>query len=222
MAAWRSTTPLNTPRLSRRFVRTAKKPSTALSQEALVGVKLEGPAGIAAQPSDHLSMFVSGVVVEDGVDGLAGGDLTLDGVEEAEELLMPVALHAAPDHLAFEHVERSEQGGRPVALIVVRHGPGATLLHRQARLGAVKRLDLGLFVDAEHHGMGGRINVEADDVAHLLGELRVPGELEGAQAVRSQAVGAPDALDRGEADPDRLGHEAGRSSEWSRPAVRPG
>jgi hypothetical protein len=39
MAAWRSATDRNTPRLRRRLVRMAKKPSTALSHEAEVGVK---------------------------------------------------------------------------------------------------------------------------------------------------------------------------------------
>jgi hypothetical protein len=32
------------------------------------------------QPFDHLGVLVSGVVVEDGVDRLAGRDLALDGV----------------------------------------------------------------------------------------------------------------------------------------------
>jgi hypothetical protein len=39
MAAWRSAMPLKTPRLSRRRVNLAKKLSTALSEEAEVGVK---------------------------------------------------------------------------------------------------------------------------------------------------------------------------------------
>src|SRR5271163_4882760 len=39
MAAWRSATDRKTPRFRRRLARTAKKPSTALSQEAEVGVK---------------------------------------------------------------------------------------------------------------------------------------------------------------------------------------
>ena len=39
MAAWRSATDRKMPRLRRRLVRVAKKPSTALSQEAEVGVK---------------------------------------------------------------------------------------------------------------------------------------------------------------------------------------
>jgi hypothetical protein len=39
MAAWRSTMPLKTPYLRRCRVSLAKRPSTALSQEADVGVK---------------------------------------------------------------------------------------------------------------------------------------------------------------------------------------
>ena len=39
MVAWRSTTERNTPRFKRRLASLAKKPSTALSQEAEVGVK---------------------------------------------------------------------------------------------------------------------------------------------------------------------------------------
>ena len=43
--------------------------------------------------------------------------------------------------------------------------PSAT--QRQAGLGAVEGLDLALLVDREHHRMGGRIDIEADDVAQL-------------------------------------------------------
>ena len=57
---------------------------------------------------------------------------------------MPVALHVAADDRAVEDVEGGEQGGGAVALVVVGHGAGAPLLHRQARLGAVERLDLAL------------------------------------------------------------------------------
>jgi len=39
MGAWRSATDRKTPRLRRRLVRMAKKPSTALSHDAEVGVK---------------------------------------------------------------------------------------------------------------------------------------------------------------------------------------
>ncbi len=133
------------------------------SEEALDGIEparrggreVERPSPMAAQPFDHLGVLVGGVVVEDGVDGLAGRDLALDGVQEADELLMAVALHAAADDLALKHIEGGEQGGRAVALVIMGHGPGSPLLEGQAGLGAVQGLDLRLLIDAEDDGVGG-------------------------------------------------------------------
>ena len=51
MAAWRSTTEQKTPCFSRRRVSVAKKPSTALSQEAEVGVKWKVQRGWLASQS---------------------------------------------------------------------------------------------------------------------------------------------------------------------------
>jgi hypothetical protein len=75
--------------------------------------------------------------------------LRLDGVEETDELLVPVTLHIAADDGAVEDVEGREQCRRAMTLVVVGHRPGATLLHWQAGLGAVERLDLALFIDRE-------------------------------------------------------------------------
>jgi hypothetical protein len=47
--------------------------------------------------------------------------LRLDGIEEADELLVPVALHVSADNGAVEHVESSEQRGRTVTFVVVGH-----------------------------------------------------------------------------------------------------
>ena len=57
------------------------------------------------------------------MDQLAGRHLRLDRVQETDELLMAVPLHAAADHGAVEDVERREQGGGAVADVVVRHRP---------------------------------------------------------------------------------------------------
>ena len=89
-----------------------------------------------------------------------------------------------PIDAAVEHVERGEQGGGAVALVVVGHRAGAAGLHRQARLGAVERLDLALLVDAQHQRLLGRVEVQPDDVGQLLGEARVVGELERSHPVR--------------------------------------
>ena len=130
------------------------------------------------EPFADLGMFVGGVVVDDGVDRLVVWHLRLDGVEEADEVLMAVTLHVAADDGAVEDVEGGEQRRGAVAFVIVGHRPGAARLHRQARLGAVERLDLALLVDREDNGMGGRIDVEANDVLELLGKLRVVRQLE--------------------------------------------
>ena len=83
---------------------------------------------------------MGGVVVEDHVHDLSSRHLRLNGVEEADELLVTMALHASANDLAFEYVESSEQRCCAMAFVVVGHGPGAALLHRQAGLSAIERL----------------------------------------------------------------------------------
>jgi hypothetical protein len=92
-------------------------------------------------------MFMGAVVVQDNVNDFAGWHLGLDGIEEADELLMPTALHAAADGPALEHIESGEQRCGAVALVIMSHCASPTCLHGQAGLGAVEGLDLALFVD---------------------------------------------------------------------------
>ena len=65
---------------------------------------MEGEARVSVEPLPHFRMLVGGVVVEDHVHDLSGRHLRLDGVEEADKLLVTMALHAAandkPDHVA--------------------------------------------------------------------------------------------------------------------------
>src|SRR3954454_11668896 len=74
-------------------------------EEALDGIEpgargrreVESEALMAVEPGTHLGMLVSGVVVEDDVDGLGGRHLSVDGVEEADELLVTMTLHVPTD-----------------------------------------------------------------------------------------------------------------------------
>jgi len=150
-------------------------------------------------------MLVGSIVVEDGVDDFAGRDVVLDRVQEADELLMAMLLHAASEDDAVEHIEGGEQRRGSIALVVMGHGRALAGLERQARLGPIERLDLALFVDRQHHGVMGRAHVEADDILDLGGEGRVLGALEGAQSVRLQTMLIPDALDGAKGDAHSLG-----------------
>jgi hypothetical protein len=67
------------------------------------GREVKGPAGMAGEPLADLRMFMGGVIVDDRLDRLSRWSPLLDGVEEANELLMAMALHVAADHCAVEH-----------------------------------------------------------------------------------------------------------------------
>ena len=69
---------------------------TALSQDALVGREVERPAGMAGEPLAHHGVLVGGAVVDDDMDRPSLRHLRFDGVEEAYELLMPMACMLRP------------------------------------------------------------------------------------------------------------------------------
>ena len=112
-------------------------------------------------------MLMGGVVVEDDVDGLVRRDLSVDHVQEPDELLVPVALHIASDNCPVEDVQGGEERRGSVALVVVGHSAQTPLLHGQARLGAVERLDLAFLVYGQDDGVGGRIDVKPNDIAQF-------------------------------------------------------
>src|SRR5919106_481792 len=145
---------------------------------------MEGPARMAREPGEDVGVLVGGVVVEDHVDHFPRRHLPFDRVQEADELLVAVARHAAADHRAVEHVERGEQGGGAVALVIVGHGARFAGLERQARLGGVGGLDLALLVERQHQAVRRRIEIEPDDRFELGGEVGIARALEGADAVR--------------------------------------
>ena len=71
-------------------------------------------------------------------------------------------------------------------------------------------MDLRLLVDADHHGLLGRVHVQTDDVADLGVEFGVGGELEGLGSPRLQVPLAPDPGHRGEGDLQLRGQQPGR------------
>lgn len=114
-----------------------------------------------------------------------------------------MALHAAADHGAVQHVERREQRGGAMAFIVVRRGGGAARLRRQPWLAAFGRRDLAFFVNGQHDRVRGRRDVEDDGVHELGGEGRTARALEGSP-VGEEVVRLPDALHRAQRKATRL------------------
>ena len=64
--------------------------------------------------------------------------------------------------------------------------------HGQQRLRAIQRLDLRLLVRAQYERAIRRVQVQADDIPHLLDEEGVPRQFEGLRPMRLQTEGPPD------------------------------
>ena len=156
--------------------------------------EVEDPARMPLKPRQHFRVFVSGVIVDNSVDDLAGRNLRLDGVEEADELLMAMALHVPAGHSAVEDVEGGKQRCGAVPLVIVRHGSAAAFLHGQTGLGAVQSLDLAFFVNGQNERMCGRRHIKPNDILKFLNEFWVFRQLELPEPVGCKAVAAPNAL----------------------------
>ena len=152
---------------------------------------MERSSRVVRKPFEDLGMFVGGIIVDDGVDDFAGRHVPFDGVEKANEFLMPMLLHAASDDRPIKNIQRGKERRRTMALVVMGHRSAFSRLERQARLSAVERLDLAFLVDGDDDSVSRRIHVKANDVFDLLGEFGIAGTFECAQAVGLKTMSCP-------------------------------
>jgi len=122
-------------------------------------------------------------------------DIGVDMFKKIEILLVAMAFFAAGEDLAGGDVERGEERGRAVADIVMGHAFDITQTHGQNGLGAVQRLNLALLVDAQDHGVVGRMEIQPDDITDFFDEKGIIGDFEMALAMGLKTKGAPDPLD---------------------------
>ena len=85
--------------------------------------EMEDETRMTRQPLDDLGMLVSGVIVEDDVDDLTGRNLGLDHIQESDELMVPMPLHALSDDRTVENIKSGEKRGGAIALIIEGHHP---------------------------------------------------------------------------------------------------
>ena len=143
-------------------------------------------AGTRRQPAIDRRMLVRAVVVHDQMNIEIGRHTGVHALEKAQILLVAMAALADGQDLAGGDVQGGKEGRGAVAHVVVRDAFDVADAHRQQRLGSVQSLDLALLVDAEHHGLVRRVQIESDDVADLLHEERIGGELEVVLSMRLQ------------------------------------
>lgn len=158
------------------------------------------------EPAVDGRRLVRPVVIEKEMHLQLGGDCMLDGIEELAELDRPVAAVALADHCASLHIQGGEQGGGPVARVVVHPPLCLAGPHRQQRLGPIQGLNLALLVRAQHQGLVQRVEVQSHNVPHLLDKQRVLRELEGVAPMRLPPERPPDTTDGRLAEAARFGH----------------
>jgi len=81
-------------------------------------------------------MFMGGVIVGDDMGVELGWALVIDQLEEGQPFLMTMAYRQAGDQLAFEIIERGEQGQRAVPHVIM--GLGANMPDPQRQTGCVR------------------------------------------------------------------------------------
>ena len=127
-----------------------KKPSTRLSQEPCLGVKVNSkrPAGCSASQASRLLGDMRGMIVEDQLDRGVGRIGRVEELEELDELAAAVAILDQGVNLAGQQVDAGQQADRAVALVfmIARERRMHAGLRRQIRCRRCNRLDARLLV----------------------------------------------------------------------------
>ena len=124
--------------------------------------------GMPRQPFVDLRVFMGGVIVGDDVDVEFGGALLIDQFEKGEPFLMTVARRQAGNQLAFEIIERREQGQSAVPHVIMGLGANVPDPQGQTGLRAFERLALRFLVAAHHQRLVRRVEIKPDDIPELL------------------------------------------------------
>ena len=91
---------------------------------------------------------------------------------------MRVAHFGSRNQFAGDMFKCGKQRDRSMTLIIVRHGSRPVGRRRQSRLGALQCLALAFLVAAQHQRVGGRIEIESDNVPEFFFEFRIIREFE--------------------------------------------
>ena len=123
------------------------------------------------------------IVVHHQMNIQRGGNTFLEMIQEGQQFLVTMPRFALPDDRAVGDIERREQRGRAMSKVIMGDTLDITEPHRQNRLTAFQCLDLAFFVNAQYQGIIGWIQVQTDNIAHLVDEEGIGREFERAAAI---------------------------------------
>src|SRR5258706_1956115 len=135
-----------------------KKPSTRLSQEPWVGVKVNSKVrGLLRDPGSGLFGDLRGMIVEDQLDRGVGRIGGIEKLEEFNEFAAAVAILDQGMDLAGDEIDAGQQADRAVALIFVLACEGRMHagLGRQVGSGRFNGLDARLLVVGDDRNLVG-------------------------------------------------------------------
>jgi len=164
---------------------------------------------VLLQPCLHFGLFVSPVVIHNQMQRRFPWKFSVQPPQEAQKFLVTVPGHALADNPPIQDIQGCKQRGGTMPLVVMRHGPAASLFDGQPWLGTLQCLDLTLFIHAQDDGLVGGIEIQSHHVSELLGEPPVTGKLEPLRPMGLQAMSGPDTLHRSLADALSLRHATG-------------
>jgi hypothetical protein len=129
---------------------------------------------------------VGSVIVHDEMHVQIRRHVVFYGVEESTELRAAVATMDLADDFAGFGIESGEQAGCAMAQVVRSAAFGLSGTHGQQRRGSLQSLNLALLIDGQDQGALGRVQVQADDVPHLVDKQGVVAELKAFRAAAGQ------------------------------------
>ena len=139
-------------------------------------------------------MLMRRVVIDNQMNIELGWHIRLNVPEEIKELLMAMSSFAAGDNVTGCDIQRCKQRRPAVTNIVVRDAFVIPPSPKEQRLSSIQSLYLTLLVDTQHHSVIWWIQIQADDIAYLLNEEGISGQLEVANLVGLKPRGFPNTL----------------------------
>jgi len=117
--------------------------------------------------------LMRGVVVQDEVHVEVGWHLHVNAIQELAELGSAVPPMQFACDLPRGDVQRSEKRRGAVTFVVIGAPLDLARPHRQRRLGSIEGLDLALLIGAQHQRSFRWVEIQTDNVADLLDQLRI-------------------------------------------------
>ena len=132
-------------------------------------------AWVPQQPTLDGRRLVRSIIVQNQVQVQFAGYAGIDGFQEITKFDCAVPPMKLANNGTGLGVERSEQVDGAITHIIGRAALGLARSHRQHRLTPIEGLNLRLLVYAQYQCLIRRIEIQTDDVAHLLDKERVLG-----------------------------------------------